>query len=341
MGRPAHPWFRKARKRWYAKIGGKMVDLGEDQRKAFELFERLVAMASNPMGKPADTMASNPMATGIKPGTVAELIPLYLRQLDVKPKTKYDSRNRLNWFAKRFGSVEVAKLDPLAVDEEIRATGWKPNTRRQSANVIGAFVRWCGRSQFRLKRPPVESRGEKSIITPDEIAKLIAAATGDFAALLRVLWLCGCRPSEARNMTAENVNWSAGVVVLREHKLSRKTSKPRLIHLSDEALAVIEQQRAIHRSGYLFRSSWDGGQIREWEAYRLMRRARKKAGVRKEVTAYFTRHTYATRLLEAGVPDSDVAALLGHSGTAMLHQCYSHVAANARRLREVAGKVAG
>ena len=40
-----------------------------------------------------------------------------------------------------------------------------------------------------------------------------------------------------------------------------------------------------------------------------------------------------------GVSDAQVAALLGHSGTAMLHKYYSHLTGQARTLREALGRV--
>ncbi len=40
-----------------------------------------------------------------------------------------------------------------------------------------------------------------------------------------------------------------------------------------------------------------------------------------------------------GVPDAQVAALMGHSGTAMLHKHYVHLGARAKALREALSKV--
>jgi integrase len=51
------------------------------------------------------------------------------------------------------------------------------------------------------------------------------------------------------------------------------------------------------------------------------------------------RHTFATDALANGVPDAQVAALLGHSGTAMLHKHYAHLGARAKALRDALDKV--
>jgi site-specific recombinase XerD len=58
-------------------------------------------------------------------------------------------------------------------------------------------------------------------------------------------------------------------------------------------------------------------------------------------TAARLRHSFATDALANGVPDAQVAELLGHSETAMLHEHYSHLTARARALRSALGRVRG
>jgi len=64
-----------------------------------------------------------------------------------------------------------------------------------------------------------------------------------------------------------------------------------------------------------------------------------KAGLK--AIAYGYRHGFASDALANGVPDAQVAELLGHSGTAMLHKHYSHLTARAKALRDALGKVRG
>jgi len=69
-----------------------------------------------------------------------------------------------------------------------------------------------------------------------------------------------------------------------------------------------------------------------------MRFQRLSAKVGHHVTSYCFRHTFATRALLAGIPDVEVAAMLGHTSTAMVHRHYSHLAQQARRLQEAADR---
>lgn len=316
-----------------------MADLGVEGRdRETDAWAAFLARAAQPAPEPIATPAS---ASAIRQGTAADLVPVFVRQLDVKPKTRVDYADRLAWLAGRFGAVAVSALDPQQVEDELKLTGWKANTRRQTANVIEAFVRWAGRVGFRLKKPPVESRGDDAIMTPDEMRTLLAASTGDFGPYLQTLWLSGCRPSEARNMTCENVNWDAGVAVLREHKTSKKTGKPRLVPLSVEAVAVLDGQRAKHKVGHLFRSDVTGGAYRGWEVGRLMRQVRERAGVRESCVCYGYRHTFAATLVRDGVSTGRVAAILGHTSSGMVERVYGHLTSDMQGLRQIAAKVTG
>jgi len=71
-----------------------------------------------------------------------------------------------------------------------------------------------------------------------------------------------------------------------------------------------------------------------------MEAAREKSGLPHAI-AYGMRHSYATEALASGIPDTTVAALLGHTGTAILHKHYSHLTSRADVLRQAAAKVRG
>ncbi len=66
---------------------------------------------------------------------------------------------------------------------------------------------------------------------------------------------------------------------------------------------------------------------------------RQRLGLPNTITVYGYRHTFATDALANGVPDAQVAELLGHSGTAMLHRHYAHLTARAKALQDALGKV--
>jgi integrase len=69
-----------------------------------------------------------------------------------------------------------------------------------------------------------------------------------------------------------------------------------------------------------------------------MPRTRERAGIPHAI-AYGYRHAFATDALANGVPDAQVAELLGHSGTVMLHRHYAHLTARAKALSSALAQI--
>ena len=65
---------------------------------------------------------------------------------------------------------------------------------------------------------------------------------------------------------------------------------------------------------------------------RLWGKIRGKLG-RPELTAYWFRHNYATRLYYSGVSVKQAVALLGHSNVRMLMEIYAHIDAEKENAR--------
>lgn len=210
--------------------------------------------------------------------------------------------------------------------------------------IITAF-RWAVREGLLppnpltgIRKPPCGSRGAEAVINEDEFQRLHNAASTAFKPFLMGLWLTGCHPGELARLTASDVNYENGVAVLTDHKTAGRTGKPRLIFLSPEAVNLFRSQRAVNKDdGLLFRNRL-GGQWTRWTMLKAIQAARVKANVPHAI-CYGLRHSFATAALVNGVPDATVAALLGHSSTAMLHKHYSHLTARADVLRKAASMV--
>jgi len=112
----------------------------------------------------------------------------------------------------------------------------------------------------------------------------------------------------------------------------------RVIFLCPEAVSILREQVAKHPQGLLFPGQ-DGQRLTAQAIGRRLARLCEKAGLK--AIAYGYRHGFATDALANGVPDAQVAELLGHSGTAMLHKHYSHLTARSQVLRDALGKVRG
>lgn len=315
------------------------MNLGPDKGKADAEFARLRADLVGEVTAAVRAGIVQPAnAQACRPGTVAELVPAFLRAADIEPKTRTDYADRLAWLVRGWGDKTALDLDAEDLEAAARSAGWTTNTRRQTLAVVQSFVRWCRRKDFTLKWPPAESRGDEAVLSPAEYQRLLDAATGDFRQLVIFVRAVGCRQGEACRLTAEMVAGADGVVVLGKHKTAKKTGRKRNLYLNATARRVLAEQVAKYKTGPLFRGG-RGIRFTSKRAGVLFAEAAEKAGLGEGRTLNSLRHTWATAALEAGASDSDVATMLGHSGTTMLWKHYAHLCANSRRLVDVAAKL--
>ncbi len=327
--RPAKPWYRASKNGWYVKVNGRQVRLGvtgrENQAAAVAAWHRLMAAGASPTGSTSQV--------------VEVVVDEYLSAARdrVQRTTWRMYRHLLRPFVEAFGALTLDALDARKVERIADGRGWSQATRRDCLATVRSFLRWAGRP-LPLKVPAPTSRGAKALISPEQFAVIDAATSGDFRQLLRFLWHTGARPSEAAGLTAESVDLGNAVAVIHRHKTDH-TGRPRVLYLSPDAAAILAEQRPRYGgAGHLFRGRGGRPFHRQSITNRMLRLGR-RTGI--HATAYGFRHSYATGALNAGIPDTHVAALLGHTGTEMLHRHYSHITAASRVLRDAAVKVRG
>jgi integrase len=342
------PWFRKGRRMWFATIDGVQVSLevsGEENRdQAVEKLRLLLDAARKPqqnVSAQADSHAPAPAHAPTPTGpTLGEAVAAFLERTArrVKPHTLVGYRQFLDRLTEAIpASTPVRDLTADLVERVCDRPTWSSSTRHDAIGVYGVLLRDAGHP-LRLRRPPKESRGADAVWTQQEFWQVYGAALGDFKPLLLVLRDTGCRPSEAASLTVENVDWQHSLCRLKQHKNAAK-GKSRVLHFPAPVLAVLQAQRAKYQAGALFRQD-DGRPFRgQTICYRVIH-ARERAGVTRPVTAYGLRHWYATRALEGGMSNEQVAALIGNSA-AMIEKHYGHIAANAKLMAELAARVAG
>lgn len=329
------PWYRASRRGWFTTMDdGKQVPLGVTdpaaEGAAWAALQKLMADVSEVKA----AVAGGPK---VRAGTVPELVGQFLAEkaATVQASTVKGYRKYLDWLAAKFpgpaAGVDLAAVVAAAAAEP----RWGDTHRANVLWTVGAFLRWCGRPDARPPLPPKESRGADAVVSEATYRRCLTESRGDFQQLIRFLWHTGCRPGEATGLTAEAVDWSAGTITLKKHKTKHK-GKKRVLYLGSDALAVLQEQRERHPAGLLFRGQ-RGEQLSLQAMTMRFERLSEKVGVR--VTSYMFRHTWATRALSEGIPDAQVAAMLGHTSTAMIHKHYSHLTSNAKLLKEVAERV--
>ncbi len=312
---------------WYGRKGKKQVPLGvtdpHDEAAAWAAFQALMHQARQ--------------EAAAQPQTIAQAVGAFLADAAgrVKARTLKGYKWYLGQFLARFGTLQLATVTAEQIEKDARRSKWSSTTRNNYLCTVETCLRAAG-LKLQFKKPPKESAGAGSVIPESVYRHILAHCSGDWYKVICFLWHTGCRPSEAAAVTAESVDWENGVVRLKDHKTARHGKGDRIIYLNPQAAEVLAWQRDRHGSGFLFRGQT--GKPFSTQAF-VQKFCRISKRVGHHVTAYGFRHTFATRALANGESDSIVAALLGHSGTQMIHRHYAHTSAMGRQLKDAADRI--
>ena len=142
------------------------------------------------------------------------------------------------------------------------------------------------------------------------------------------MYFAGLRVSEVCNLSPRDRNQKSQTLRVRDGKGARDRSN---LGVPAETWAVFERWAELRPSSRFFFATLDGNRMSERYVQQAVARYARRAGVLKPtrdgerpINPHMLRHSYATRLIEAGVPIHDVAAALGHSSVATTEK-YLHV----------------
>ena len=103
-----------------------------------------------------------------------------------------------------------------------------------------------------------------------------------------------------------------------------KRNRERVVPISPSLLRLLRETWKIHRNPKLIFSRPNGQPIAESTLATAIKAAREQCGFGCEFTPHVLRHSFATRLLEQGVPIETIQLLLGH-GSQRSTQIYLHL----------------
>ncbi|HEX8174039.1 MAG TPA: site-specific integrase [Pyrinomonadaceae bacterium] len=162
-------------------------------------------------------------------------------------------------------------------------------------------------------------------LTEDEEARLMKQIGG--RELLRSVVIfalnTGLRRGEIFSLRWSEVDWSRNFI----HVINTKTGKSRIIPLNDATRDVLLRQQKKSESEFVFVSPRTGARLRN-----LRNSFGKACEDAKVLNFHFhdLRHTFASRLADAGVDAFTIAELMGHSTLEMTKR-YTHVTDERKR----------
>lgn len=196
--------------------------------------------------------------------------------------------------------------------------GYARSTIGRRLSTVCSFYKWCtdeellGRNPAaNVRRPKISSDSTTLGLDRQELGQFLVEAGlagGRDHALACLLGLNGLRVSEACNADIENLAYERGHRTLL---VDRKGGKRALIPLAPRTARALDLAIGERNNGPILLGGH--GRLDRFEAYRIVRRLARKAGIAHRVHPHCLRHAFITAALDAGVPLRDVQEAASHS----------------------------
>lgn len=237
---------------------------------------------------------------------------------------------------KRFGKTFKSKAGDRLIDLELQSLGnafaYAVRTEKLNRNPIDGRPVYQSEDDIRHCREVAPEPDELSRIVED-LRRREHHVVADVVAFLAST---GLRINEALCLGKNSVDWETGVINVKREK---KGINPWVPILEEMGNLLTDMLKRNPDSKWLFPSPDNPSQPIAYErVYKRLVRTCQKLGIR-HVTPHGLRSYFVTRCREAGLPDTEVAALIGDkSGAAIIERTYgairsSHLMNQVRRVR--------
>lgn len=262
-------------------------------------------------------------------------------KLGLAPESIRHCMSRFGIISKWFADKELTKENVELFFLELKNSGRNNNTLNTYQFAFRQLVLYCkdrnlpseffdGFKSFKKVKPDIV------IFTPEEIEKIISTPLSygkyrgvdcsfldfRFRAMTMFLAYTGCRYSEAAELTVEHVDISAGKATFVNTKTNQNRTAYFREPLASKIKELIKDRMPKER---VFRNSMEK-LVHVTDFSQDLKRRAVEAGVAKRVFPHNFRHSYITHMLEAGVPITEVATLVGHKDIQTTYSTYMHLA---------------
>jgi integrase len=195
-------------------------------------------------------------------------------------------------------------------------------TINRDVSVLRHLLYWAVEEGHMLANPLTrikliaERRSPKPVLTVQEERQLLTVAPTHLRELVVMALDTGMRRGELFHQQWQHVDFARGVLLVSRSKTLE--GEGREIPLSTRVLAILEARRQAHGDVFRYREHRLGTVKTAWKGGLTRAKLR-------HVRFHDLRHTFNTRLLEAGVLQEVRKALMGHTSGAGVHGQYTHI----------------
>lgn len=261
--------------------------------------------------------------------TFGEMMERYLKERTIRkaPGSIQRDQQCLKHLLPYFGGRVLAEITPKLISA-YKATryekGAAPATlnkelglMKSAFNVAIREWEWCRENPVRrIAMEQVHNQIDRWL-TADEEKRLLDASPTWLKEIILFALNTGMRRGEILSLQWRDVDFSRGVLIV----MKSKNRERRTIPLNSKAFEPLMAKQAGLPGGFVFPSA-SGTRINAQNLLRAFYAALSRAGI-ENFRFHDLRHTFATRLAQAGVDLYKVQRLLGHKTSAMT-QRYAH-----------------
>jgi len=255
--------------------------------------------------------------------TFGELAARFIASGSVRPHHIY----HLKFLLPFFGKIVALRMTKSLADDFRRARrahnpAIKDATINRDLSVLRHILYWSVDEHLITANPLArmkmvrERRIRRQVLSVSEEQLLLGAATGHLRSMVILALDTGMRRGEITSQRWEDIDFPRQMLFVTHSKTPEGESRE--IPLSDRLLEILLQQRQPKGLVITYNDSPVRIVKRTWKT------ALKNAGIR-HVRFHDLRHTFNTRLMEAGVLQEVRMALMGHSPGSRVHATYTHI----------------
>ena len=248
MRRPK-PFFRKQTQAWYVQIGKRQINLGKDEGKAWDQYNKIMAQRE---------------VVDIPDDAVCNVLNRYLTwvQQNRSDATYKKCRLHLRRFAQSIGrSRRISQLKKHHVQQWIDDDYKDKSTTYQhtAISTVVAALNWALSMDY-IDRNPVANMRKPArkvrefFLKPEQWRELLGAISDrQFADVVAFMLFTGARPQESRVVEARHYDKAHGRLVFSRYE-SKGEKRQRVIYLDDTAREIVERLIKRYPEGTIFRN---------------------------------------------------------------------------------------
>jgi site-specific recombinase XerD len=235
----------------------------------------------------------------------------------------YYFRDFLQYFKGReTESIAVSDINAYILEliREKKISGSQQNQRINAIKFYYEKVLGKEKSYYDIKRPKKDKR-LPDVLSKEEIYEMIKITENiKHKALIALMYSCGLRRSEVINLRIHDIDSKRMLIKIR----GAKGRKDRYVQLAQTTLNILrEYYKTEWTKVYIFEGQ-KKQQYSETSIVNVVKKAARKAGIRKRVYPHILRHSFATHHLEQGTDLRYIQEWLGHNSSKTT-EIYTHV----------------